>query len=279
MKAIKDFISKYWLKIIKLVWWLLLLVLGVIYICVNYSAISTNPNIVDGIVLFSVAIFIFMPLVSEVTILGMSIKKELKEATNELKYQISNIKLDLIHNNSNSQRSEIKIGFGDSYLPSRDDIKKDIDHLKPKSTIKEAHSLKDNGVYSEVSDEQIMLFKARYTIERKLVALADKLNFDTPFNYHKISTVLCKNELIDKATVDYIKNIYSICNRGIHGEIVDAQYLDYVSKMLPLIIEKLDSAANKVDHYTYCICTRCGYKGLSKFSNSCPSCGYVSDDV
>lgn len=77
-------------------------------------------------------------------------------------------------------------------------------------------------------------------------------------------------KLLDNMTVEYIKRGTSICNRGIHGEIVDDEYINYVKQVLPQIVKRLNIALKKAENYSFCVCTRCGFKGYTSYSNECP---------
>ena len=84
-----------------------------------------------------------------------------------------------------------------------------------------------------------------------------------------------KNETIDKTTADSILEICKIANRGIHGEIIDKKYIEFIKETYPIIQNKLKNAVEDLHSVA---CPRCKFVGYSKFNNFCPQCSYVFDD-
>lgn len=268
-----------WRKIRKNIWWFILLLIGAYYIYVNYARIIGSPDSIDIIIVLVVILLVFMPLTSEVNVFGMSIKKQIEDTKREIKNDISGLRLEFMqHNISNSQNNDIRIDIGDKYLPSKENIKKDIEEETKDKSFIEKEDINFRDSFENISDNQVLLFKSRYTIENKFSILSNVLNIVGNISSYKITEILYKLELIDLTTLNYIKKVYSICSRGIHGEIIDDEYIKYVKTMLPKIIDALDNAIKNASENRICICTRCGYKGAAQYDNVCPVCDFVTDD-
>lgn len=271
-----DFFDKNWYKNPKFIWWLLLMIFGILYINNNLNRILENPHSVDIIVFLSFITIIFMPLVSEIKIFGMSLKKEIEDTRKEMKNEIKEMKFDLLEFNlNNSQNNDINIV---NHLPSKEDIENDMENSENNTEESEEEIQENSEVDLEISEDQTYLFQVRYKIEQKLRNIINYYGTNTQLSIVVMIEILYKIDLLDKSTGEYIKRVISICNRGIHGEIIDDQYIEYTKKMVPKIIKKLDLALEKADNYNINICTRCGYKGISKYDNVCPKCGFVTDD-
>lgn len=119
------------------------------------------------------------------------------------------------------------------------------------------------------------MFKIRLRIETTLSELAEKLGYTDKMPLMKILQILYHCEIIDGVTTDLIRQVVKIANRGVHGEIVSNEYINFVKETDSEIQSKLKEALAKL-HYT--VCPKCHYVGYSKYENVCPRCGYTHDD-
>lgn len=273
----KEIICKNYIKIIKVIWWIILLIVSSIYIFSNYDRLIITPTTIDIIILLALLIILFMPLVSEVSMFGMSIKKEIENTKNEMKNEFKELKYEIKeYTLSNSFRSDINIGIGQDSLPPKESIKDDINKVES-NLIEVVDKKNEDDIYGKftLSEDQLYLYKVKYTIEKYLNNIIIKLNINGCRGINTMINVLAKNETIDIITVEYIRKVSSICNRGIHGEIVDNEYITYVKNIFPVIVDRLEEIDSLLLPY---ICSKCGYRGYSIYSNVCPICGFVSDD-
>ena len=87
--------------------------------------------------------------------------------------------------------------------------------------------------------------------------------------------LLNRAEVINGMTCDLIGQVIKITNRGVHGEIVSAEYVTFVEETYPEIMRQLKAASSRL---VYITCPKCKYSGYSIYENVCPNCGYTHDD-
>jgi hypothetical protein len=75
-----------------------------------------------------------------------------------------------------------------------------------------------------------------------------------------------------------IIDVSMICNRGVHGEVVELIYIKYVKSVVPIILEELNKIIENPPKGPLRSCENCGYRGYLLDSN-CPNCGFVTDKV
>ena len=105
--------------------------------------------------------------------------------------------------------------------------------------------------------------------------LCDKLGYEERMYIPKMIQILYQTEVINGITRDLISQVSKIANRGVHGEIVSNEYIEFVKESYPEIKRQLKEADNAL---TYMTCPRCRYSGYSKYENVCPQCGKICCD-
>ena len=65
----------------------------------------------------------------------------------------------------------------------------------------------------------------------------------------KMARLLNDLQIIDGMTCDLIIQVVKISNRGVHGEIVSEEYIEFVEKTHPEILRRLKEASTQVDEY------------------------------
>ena len=83
------------------------------------------------------------------------------------------------------------------------------------------------------------LFKVRLTLEKILRGLCEGLDFTGVYNMNEMLKCVLRSEIIDKKTFDHLRQIITICNRGVHGEIVSDKYIKLVQVLLPQVIKEI----------------------------------------
>lgn len=256
----------------KSIWWIVLLVSSLLYLWLNKERVISSPAEFDKVVVIIFVLVVFMPLVRELSFAGISIKRELDVVKNELKSEVLKVKLDLQQLSMKStQNSDIKINIGRDDLPSKKIIEKDLLETKAYEETQE------NNIYESISKNTIELFKSRFLIEEKFSYIISKYEVKSNRNLKMMSKALLREKLINRRTYEYISKVLAICNRGIHGEIVDQQYVNYVKRILPEILESLSTIRFKEMENTFHECRKCGFNMISDFENKCPECGNVLD--
>ena len=95
--------------------------------------------------------------------------------------------------------------------------------------------------------------------------------------------LLYKRKIINSNMMDLITSVTKVCNIGIHGEIINDDYIEFVMASTPSIndyLDRLEIPIEKKDDPSIdqIECFRCGYQGERSFGNRCPKCGAYLDD-
>lgn len=219
-------------------------------------------------------VLLLLPLFSEMEFFGVKLKKEVEKATNEVKESITDLKMQLIQLQvSNSVANTIQ--FGGNVLPSEGKLEELLQLVRGLQQGAPKDAMDVPNKLDEDEDKSVYLFKVRLGIETALSELAEKLGYSEKMPMMKMVQVLYRGEVIDGVTSDLISQAVKIANRGVHGEIVSDEYIDFMKQTYPEIQRQLKEALTKL-HYT--VCPKCKYKGYSRYENVCPQCGYTHDD-
>lgn len=273
----KHFFCTIW-NYVKRKWWYLIL-LGVSSWLVyqnRASIFSLEFEKFNGLTLIFILwiVLLLLPLFSEMEFFGVKLKKEVEKATNEVKESIIDLKMQLIQLQvSNSVANTIQ--FGGNVLPSEGKLEELLQLVQglQQGAPKDAMDVPNKP--DEDEDKSVYLFKVRLGIETALSELAEKLGYNEKMPMTKIVQILYRGEVIDGVTSDLISQAVKIANRGVHGEIVSDEYIDFMKQTYPEIQRQLKEAFTKL-HYT--VCPKCKYTGYSRYENVCPQCGYTHDD-
>ena len=202
-----------------------------------------------------------MPLVKEFSFGSLKIKKEIETTRAEIKKDLSDFKFEMINSNlSNSLRQNLYVYPFEA--PSREELNvvtQDIDEVEGDE--------EDSNQQIEVSQDEHYLFEVRQKIEKIVKRITTKHRI--LINSHSVAQFIFTVYQLDFISAEVYHNInqvMTICNRGIHGEIVDQEYIDFVKKMFPTIQRSLESALEKgkMDRFI-ASCPRCKYSGSSYF--------------
>lgn len=240
---LKKFLVNIWSFIKKRCWYLCLLIASSIYVYQNRTCIYQLKefNAINLIFLLWL-ILLLLPLFSEVEFFGVKLKKEVEkvkgeviENINDLKAQI--VELKITNSSDNSQSVSIY------QLPSEQEVIKTLKDINKEGQDK--ISEKEDSL-DLVSDNSIYLFKVRLTLETIIGNICDSYGYEGPKNLNRMLLFIIKEEIIDRNTFDYIKQIKAICNRGIHGEIVSTHYIELVQALLPQVLHDLDLITSRM---------------------------------
>lgn len=231
-EKIKLALKKYW-------WYIILLIMSSVYVFVNWNDINklSELNVRTVIFILWIALLI-LPLFSEIEIGSVKLKREIeqtradvKESIGELKYQILDLKIS--NNNSNT------LVFNNQPLPSKDELSQLQLNIKPEDN--------DNLIMADepiISNDNVYLFKVRLDLEKQLSALCNLFQYEVRYNerrtMYSMVQFLIQHEVIDRNIAELIREILNIANRGVHGEIIDNDYISFVKKTYPKIKNVLE---------------------------------------
>lgn len=227
---LREYIKSKW-------WYITLLIFSTLYVFDNRYELYQLSELNSLSVIFLAWIFLLiLPLFSEMEILGLKFKREIKDSISELKYQIIDMKLS----NSNSNSNVSNNYFGS--LPNMDEIK------KYGSLNKSSNDTKDDDLEllirkkeEDIPNKAIYLFQVRYIIERKLITICELIQYNGSRATIKMLQHIMDIGLLDIDTIQMISDVLRIANRGIHTDDIDDDYIFFVSEIIDHIETKLDN--------------------------------------
>lgn len=266
-KRILSVLKKHW-------WYIFLLLISTAYVVkYRYEIYQMTELNAQNLVFILWIILLGMPLFSEIEIGNIKLKKEIeqtraevKESIGELKYQI----LDMKISNSNSNTFVVN----NPPLPSRDELSQ----LQKHAEYDNAARTETNSDFN-ISEDNVYLFQVRLSLEKQLSALCNMFQYSDRRSMYSMVQFLIQHEVLDRNIAGLIREVINIANRGVHGEIIDDEYLQFIKKTYPVVKNALEKEYNFYSNNGYYFeCPRCKYRGPSKYSNECPKCGFVSND-
>ena len=193
--------------------------------------------------------------------------EEVRESLKNIQTQMNQIQL------TNSVATNLN--FSNTPLPSEQKIEELLQMVKSLQATSPKINVGSNNSAIVDGDKNVFLFKVRLDIETSLRELCEKIGYYDRISTIKMPQLLKRADVIDGMTCDLIGQVIKIANRGVHGEIVSAEYVTFVEETYPEIMRQLKEASSRL---VYIFCPRCKYSGYSTYENVCPNCGYIHDD-
>lgn len=245
----KLFMKKLWKLIKTKCWYIILLVLSSTYIwCYRFDIYELKELNARNLIFILWLILLLLPLFSEMEFLGVKIKKEVQKETEEVKGLLQNLQtqvnqLQLTNSVANN------INLSNATLPSEQKIEELLQRVTElqASYPNSGTEVKDSVPKGE--DKNVYLFKVRLDIETSLREMCEKIGHTERMTIVKMVQLLNHAQVINGMTCDLINQVNKIANRGVHGEIVSAEYIDFVEKMHPEIMRQLREASIQVEEY------------------------------
>ena len=263
--------AKIWAYIKRKWWYLLLLTGSTCFVVFNKQTIlGSDFGKFTPIMLVFVLwlMLILLPLCSEIEFFGIKLKKEVEE----VKKGLSDIKIQMLELKFNTSfANNIQIGLPQQPLASEkelEDLKQEVLSLRKQNNDEEKEI---QNVDYGISEQAIQLFQTRLALEKILREICDKTDCKITLSCGKMLHELSKRELITGKLLDLTHQIINITNRGIHGEIVSKEYIDFVNTVFPDVFFRLSQLLNDLNSN---ICPRCKTHYFSPSENICPKCGY-----
>lgn len=240
--------NKVWEFIRKKIWYIILLILTTTYVWVyRYTLFNMTFEKLTPLTLIFILwlILLILPLFTEMEILGIKLKKEItqvkadvKDGFHELKLQMYDLKV------SNSLSNNIQIGALQPLASEKEisDLKQEVLKLRQTKQISS-----DEKIDYGVSEQSIMLFQMRLALEKLVTEICDKTDYIGHKNFPQMLRHLLLCELIDGNIFELATQIIKISNRGVHGEIVNEKYIDFVITVFPDVQHSLLNTLNKLN--------------------------------
>lgn len=255
-------------------WHIFLLIISSIYVYIyRFDIYQMTELNAQNLIFILWLILLGLPLFSEIEIGSVKLKREIEQTRAEVKESIGELKYQILEMKVNNTNSNMLV-FSNQPLPSKDELSQLQQHIEHDNSIRTS----DNSDF-KISEDNIYLFQVRLSLEKQLSALCNFFNYGERRSIPAMAQFLVQHEVFDRKTAELIREIINIANRGVHGEIIDDDYVRFVKNTYPAIKKALE---NEYNFYTnnryYFECPRCKYTGPSKYRNECPKCGFVSDD-
>ena len=223
------------LKMLKKKWWYFVLVTGssayVLYY--RYEIYGLTELTARNLIFILWLVLLGLPLFSEIEIGNVKLKKEVertraevKEAVHELRLQVMELKV------SNSNTVVVS-----PTLPTKEELvqfEKGIDGSE--------RDYLDDELFFGISPDALFLFQVRLTLENLLSTTCDILHYSERKSMHSMVEYLLRREVINGNIAGMLHEIVKIANRGVHGEIIDEDYLSFVKKAFPTVKRALEQA-------------------------------------
>jgi len=219
---------------------------------------------------------LLMPFVGELEVMGVKVKKEVKEAKKSIDQDINRLEQRI---NTISIKSAISIY--NAPLPNVEEVKEkeeliesEIKKVEKIPKEKESSSKKNKTAGLESTVAKIIHNRARI---RTLISKNAKiLNIPQENDVSQVTSLLMKMNMLNINDVEIIYDIEKIANRVANGEIVNNEYIDYVDKAFPYISGKLFVASELLANMK--VCSNCGMRATFRPDGTCTNCGYCDDD-
>lgn len=235
------------------IWYCILLLLSTICVFkIGVFNIKINIVSVESVIFAVWILLLLFPLVSELEFLGMKVKREVQKETTEIKdemrQQITILQNQILQVSSNSYVSN-NIKIQNNSLPSEEQIQETMDsvkQLKEKNTSginrHRTNYYDPNDIKVKIEEDYIEMLKVRYSLENKLRLKAEEMNYSLPKTKSAIDIIeiLKKDEKIEELLYDLIVQVVQITNRVVHGQDVDDQYIGFVKKIYPDMVNMIN---------------------------------------
>jgi len=230
----------------RILWWVVLLFIITIFLKTRLSDLVAGKATPADIIIFIVWILLWLlPLVSEINILGIMLKKEVEAIQKDFTEKIDNIRNEI--QSTIDVRSQFNPHFTvqmpppDSQLPTIEErVRSEIQSAMQQYGIQQSSVEPDQIT---VSETESYLFSVRNNIERELRRIYSQyFPKDTRQRYTSviaISRVLTNHEILSSGLAEAMRQVYRSCSAAIHGEDVSEAQVNFVRDMAPELISTL----------------------------------------
>lgn len=248
-RNMKLLMKKIWEFIKIKCWYIILLGLSSAYVWYYRFEIYGLRELNARNLIFILWLFLLLlPLFSEMEFLGVKIKKEVQKETEEVRGLLQNLQtqvnqLQLTNSVANN------INFGNTTLPSEQKLEQLLQRVTELQTSYSNSGAETKDSIPKGENKNVYLFKVRLDIETSLREMCEKIGYAERMPIIKMMQLLSRVQVIDRMTCDLINQVNKIANRGVHGEIVSDEYIDFVEKTHPEIMRQLQEASIQVEEY------------------------------
>ncbi len=174
---------------------------------------------------------------SEIEIGSVKLKKEIEQTRSEVKESIGDLRLQIMDMKITNSASVV-VNYPP--LPTKEELEK----LEEQVEETQENTLSDNFT---IPDENIYLFKVRLSLENQLSKMCSKLQYREHGSLMGKAHFLMKHEIINFNIYDLLREVISITNRGVHGELINEDYISFVKKVYPSLFKSLVEVSYRED--------------------------------
>lgn len=235
----------------KLVWWVLLTAgAGVLFFTVSWPCLSVGDHSGQDLVLLGVwVLLLIMPLVGEFNILGMGYKRELEDLKQEMRSQFLSLRTEV--QSSASVSSQIAPQF---FLGPRAPTDQELERIEKQAgalLLKESRKrgakagpAAPEAVAPAVPAANQLLFAVRFELEDQLkrIARARGLTSERSLRWMggtQVAAWLRDDGVLSEKFFSLLRDVYGICNMGVHAVEVTPKQADFVRRLAPGLIAEL----------------------------------------
>jgi len=231
----------------KIGWWIILLLTAIVFIYFRKEVIfSENITSFDLGLLVLLFALILVPIFSEITFLGMTVKQKVDEAKLEIKQeirdQIFNIRSEL-HNvvsvSNNFNPSIYQNSPSDEALNNmKGELKDSLQIVNKNYGINPAEIPELN---IDLNENVVTAFSSRYQIEKEIRRIWEEFFQETPPRRGLMTLVneLVKSEIIPIEIAKSIREVSLVSSPSIHGEPTSADQSDFLKEITPPLLAGL----------------------------------------
>ena len=208
------------------------------------SIFGSNPTPVDLLLLAIAAACLIFPVVKEISLGGVTLKRELENTKKEISERLNQVRNEIVSSVAVSPT------FNVGGQPLTDEALKRLETSLEQTVNNAFQSYAQPGSAPSdvisVEDETMFLFTARHNIERELRRIWGNRDFKDsrwPSTVHYMVRNLAEADIVPRDFVHAIKEVYNVCSPAIHGEEVTPQQVAFVKDLAPRIVATLRNIA------------------------------------
>ncbi len=228
-------------KYLKTAYMTVIVCAGVFLVALRRESIfGPTPTTVDLLLLALAAACLILPVVKEISLGGVTLKRELENTKKEINEHLSQVRNEIV--NSVAVSPTFNVGP----QPLNDEALRRLETSLEQTVNNAFQSLAKPGSSEldviSVEDETMFLFTARHNIERELRRIWGNRDFKDsrwPSTVHYMVRNLADADIVPRDFVHAIKEVYNVCSPAIHGEEVTSQQVAFVKDLAPKIIVTL----------------------------------------
>ena len=231
----------------RIAWWVGLTATLTVLLALRFPAFRAGTTAPLDVFVFLVWVALLLsPLFSEVSLFGISLKRELQQLRSDVTSQITSLKADISAaidvRNTFSPQIILPRPLPDAQLP---ELRQHVD-VAVERTLEEQHvdvPPRAGRPSIDVDSDVQYLFATRYNLEKELRRIASSREW-TPSGSRTASvaqlvSIARETGFLSAGLVSAIREVNIICSRAIHGENVSAAQVDFVRDVASELIAAL----------------------------------------